>query len=257
VPALTCPLVGQDTLLNSWRALAQTSKDARIVEDDSLAAAIFPDWLPLNNAIMLGEPDASSAAAAALRAAALYDEAGVPAWALWVPAHSTGFGSADRIEAIPGLRRDETTLVMHRELDERLTDDNSLADGDRVVRTSVAAAGRAGDEPVPVHELTPPAPDDTMDAWVIVREGMAVASAWSRIVGDDCGIYAVGTPPTWRRRGLARSLLGHVLADAVRRGARTASLQSTPMGEPLYAALGFIAAGRYEEWVPCAGPESC
>jgi GNAT superfamily N-acetyltransferase len=257
VPALTCPLVGQDTLLNSWRALAHTSKDARIVEEDSLVAAVFPDWLPLNNAILLDEPDASTAAAAALRAAALYDEAGVPTWALWIPAHSTGFGSADRIEAIPGLRRDETTLVMHRELDGRLSEAGGLAEGDRVVRTSVASAGRAGDEPVPVHELTPPAPDDTMDAWVIVREGTAVVSAWSRIVGDDCGIYAVGTPPTWRRRGLARALLGHVLADAFDRGARTASLQSTPMGENLYAALGFIAAGRYEEWVPCASHESC
>jgi hypothetical protein len=41
----------------------------------------------------------------------------------------------------------------------------------------------------------------------------------------------------------------HVLADAYRCSARTATLQSTPMGQPLYESLGFQAVGRYEEWV--------
>jgi len=41
----------------------------------------------------------------------------------------------------------------------------------------------------------------------------------------------------------------HVLADAQRRGARTATLQSTRMGLPLYESLGFEPVGRYEEWV--------
>jgi predicted N-acetyltransferase YhbS len=55
--------------------------------------------------------------------------------------------------------------------------------------------------------------------------------------------------PGWRRQGIARMLVEHVLADAQARGARTASLQSTPMGEQLYRSLGFQPAGRYEEWV--------
>ena len=42
----------------------------------------------------------------------------------------------------------------------------------------------------------------------------------------------------------------HVLADAWERDARSATLQSTEMAQPLYAGLGFVAAGRYEEWVP-------
>ncbi len=84
---------------------------------------------------------------------------------------------------------------------------------------------------------------------MLVHDGVAVAGAWSVIHEQDCGIYAVGTQPEWRRRGFARSLMEHVLADARARGARTATLQSTPLGEPLYASLGFRAAGRYEEWV--------
>lgn len=54
---------------------------------------------------------------------------------------------------------------------------------------------------------------------------------------------------TRRRRGLARALMLHVLADAWHKGARTASLQSTRTGRPLYAGLGFRPVGRYEEWV--------
>jgi ribosomal protein S18 acetylase RimI-like enzyme len=83
----------------------------------------------------------------------------------------------------------------------------------------------------------------------MVRGGVAVAGAWSFEHGRDCGIYTVGTMRNWRRQGLARMLVEHVLADAQRRGARTASLQSTPMGQHLYRSLGFEPAGRYEEWL--------
>jgi predicted acetyltransferase len=88
-----------------------------------------------------------------------------------------------------------------------------------------------------------------LQGWVIVRDGYAVAGAWSLIEGTDCGIYTVATIPQWRRRGLARALMRSVLGDAYRHGARTATLQSTPMGEPLYTSLGFEPVGRYEEWV--------
>jgi GNAT superfamily N-acetyltransferase len=100
-----------------------------------------------------------------------------------------------------------------------------------------------------VEDLPAPDQGSCIDAWVIVREGLAVAGAWSLIDGVDCGIYAVGTSPTWRRRGLARSLMLTVLGEAYRRGARTATLQSTAMGEPLYSSLGFSPTGRYDEWV--------
>ena len=73
--------------------------------------------------------------------------------------------------------------------------------------------------------------------------------AWSYLHRTDCGIYAVGTVASMRRRGFAGALVGHVLAYAARAGARTASLQSTRMGQPLYESLGFVPVGRYEEWI--------
>jgi GNAT superfamily N-acetyltransferase len=92
-----------------------------------------------------------------------------------------------------------------------------------------------------------------LTGWVMLRESVAVASAWSFLNGSDCGIYTVGTQPEWRRRGLAHALMEHVLGEAWRHGARTASLQSTRMGQPLYLSLGFQAVGRYEEWL-CGDP---
>ena len=52
-----------------------------------------------------------------------------------------------------------------------------------------------------------------------------------------------------RRRGVGRHA-GECGVEAWRHGARTATLQSTRMGQRLYSSLGFEAVGRYEEWVP-------
>jgi GNAT superfamily N-acetyltransferase len=236
-------LSGQDTLLASWRALADLSPGARLVRTQSTIAAVFPAWAPLNNAILLAQPSSTTAATAAAELKYLYRSAGVDAWALWLPSAVTTLDGADEVAVVGGMRRDTTTLVMQREL----TGGTPEAEG--VIRTSVDAAGRAGDEPVAAADLEAPDDGSPLDAWVIVRDGLAVAGAWSLVDGVDCGIYAVGTSPTWRRRGLARALMLTVLGDAYRRGARTATLQSTAMGEPLYASLGFSPTGRYDEWV--------
>ncbi len=115
---------------------------------------------------------------------------------------------------------------------------------------SIDAAVLAGDEPVPITDLGERNPDQGLAGWVMLDGDVAVAGAYRFLHGSDCGIYAVGTAPAWRRRGLARHLVAHVLADAARRGARTATLQSTPMAQGVYASLGFEPVGRYEEWVP-------
>jgi GNAT superfamily N-acetyltransferase len=58
----------------------------------------------------------------------------------------------------------------------------------------------------------------------------------------------VFTRPAARGRGLATAVLTAALRDARRRGARTATLQSTPMAEHLYLRHGFRLAGRWQEW---------
>jgi predicted GNAT family acetyltransferase len=66
----------------------------------------------------------------------------------------------------------------------------------------------------------------------------------------DCGIYMVGTVPGARRRGVATALSAHAVTAARDRGCTTASLQSTEMAERIYARVGFVDLGRWEEYVP-------
>ena len=240
-------LPGQDTLLGSWDALAQLSPRAKLIRSSTVVAAVFPSWAPLNNAIMRTTPDSTATASAASQLAPVYAEAGVDAWALWVPSRVTDLEAPDSVAEVGGLKRDTTTLVMRATLPRRLRQHGS------VVRTSIATATRATDEPVSARDIEEPEAQPNLDGWVLIHDQVAVAGAWSFLHDRDCGLYAVGTVPQWRRQGFARVLVEHVLARAQLRGARTASLQSTRMSQPLYESLGFQAAGRYEEW---ASPNS-
>ena len=240
---LALPLAGQDTLIASWRALATISPGAQVHEGHAAVAAIFPLWVPLNNAIAYdASPD--SARLAADEVTPLFDDARVATWALWLSSSANSFDAPDSVGSIDGFTRDTTTLVMHCALSAARPRSSA------VERTTIEAAGRATDEVVPANELPPPDGAGGVDAWVAVVGGYAVAGAWSYLHGSDCGIYAVGTAVDWRRRGAATALMHNVLADAYERGAQSATLQSTRMGEPLYTSLGFRAVGRYEEWVP-------
>jgi ribosomal protein S18 acetylase RimI-like enzyme len=237
-------LPGQETLVASWEALAELSSGARLIRSPATVAAVFPSWLPLNNAIAVAARDSTEAALAAAPLRSIYADAGVGTWALWIPSRATDLDAPDTLRDLAGFTRDTTTLVM------QATVRPGLRRHPGVVRASVAAATRAaGDEPVPLAQLGEP--DDALGlaAWAMVHDGMAVAGAWSLLHDGDCGIYTVGTLPEWRRRGLAGALTEHILADAHRHGARTATLQSTPMAQRLYESLGFAPVGRYEEWI--------
>jgi GNAT superfamily N-acetyltransferase len=77
-----------------------------------------------------------------------------------------------------------------------------------------------------------------------------VAAAMAFDCDDDCGVYNVGTVEAYRRRGYGTALTVAHLYDALGRGCRTASLQSTAMAESLYAAVGFEDLGQIVEYVP-------
>jgi len=228
-------LPGEETLVACWRVLAQGSPDARVVRTASAIAAVFPSWAPLNNAIALDPHEDAEAAVAEI--AGLYADAGVDGWALWVRSPAVSLDAPDDLRNVPGLERDTTTLVM------RATLSSGLRRHDRVVPASIAAVARLDDEPIPVSELGESETDPGLAGWAIVdeQEDVAVACGWSYLHERDCGIYAVETLPAWRRRGLARSLVEHMLAEAARQGARTASLQSTRMAQHLYEGPGLRA----------------
>jgi GNAT superfamily N-acetyltransferase len=242
VCTIVAALPGQETLVASWAALAQQSPGAKLIRTSTAVAAVFPSWAPLNNAIMLTAPNEVATASAASQLAPVYANAGIPDWALWVPSGATDLDAPDGLRGVSGLKRDTTTLVMQATLS------RGLRQSDSVIQTSIATATCATDEPVPASDIEEPEGIPNLSGWVLLHDAVAVAGAWSFLQDSDCGIYAVGTVPGRWRRGFARALVEHVLADAQLRGARTASLQSTRMGQRLYESLGFRPAGRYEEW---------
>jgi ribosomal-protein-alanine N-acetyltransferase len=83
-------------------------------------------------------------------------------------------------------------------------------------------------------------------------ELVAYCSCW--MVFDELHINSLAVDPAWRRRGLARRLLAEVFRDAVRAGARSATLevrQSNTAARLLYERLGFhvegVRRGYYQE----------
>jgi GNAT superfamily N-acetyltransferase len=237
-------LPGELTLLGSWRALARESREAHLTCTPAGLAAVFPHCAPLNNAVLRGPATRATASAAVVELQAVYTAAGVESWALWLPSPATTFDAPDSVAAVEGMTRDTTTLVMTLDVPAGLPADPA------VVRTTVTTAERATEEPVPVDQLPgPPNAVDAVQGWVLTLDEVAIAGAWTYRNGTDVGVYAVGTTPDRRRRGHARTLILHVLAEARRHGVRTASLQSTRMGRRLYESLGFRAVGRYDEWV--------
>ena len=71
------------------------------------------------------------------------------------------------------------------------------------------------------------------------------AGGW--VVDGELQILKVGCAPVWRRRGIARMLLGRVAADARDLGARTASLEvrvSNAGAQEFYRTLGFENRGK-------------
>jgi GNAT superfamily N-acetyltransferase len=78
----------------------------------------------------------------------------------------------------------------------------------------------------------------------VAHHGLRVGGEWACValtltLGDDVSIQYVATPERFRRRGLATVLLRAVLADAHAAGRRTATLQASPDGLPVYERLGF------------------
>jgi ribosomal protein S18 acetylase RimI-like enzyme len=75
-----------------------------------------------------------------------------------------------------------------------------------------------------------------------------VATAAALPYDNDFGwISMVIVDPAWRRRGLARRLMGEC-ADALRRERRTALLDATPAGALVYRGLGFAELATMERW---------
>lgn len=91
---------------------------------------------------------------------------------------------------------------------------------------------------------------DAFPSFAVARAGDALAGvAGLEIRGTDALLRSVAVDPAWRSRGLGRTLVAHLLADAAARGMRSVYLLTTS-AEHYFARLGFEVVPR--DVVPAA-----
>ena len=97
------------------------------------------------------------------------------------------------------------------------------------------------------RRLTPPsfAFDPAVQLFVGRLDGRAVGTSIAIQSRTASGIVAVGTLPEARRRGVGAAVSWAAVAAGVEHGHDTIVLQASPMGFPVYAAMGFRTVVPY------------
>ena len=127
----------------------------------------------------------------------------------------------------------------------RATDERDIAAAGRMI---AAARGTAPDLVDRVFNL---------DAWRagtigcwIAFDGMEAASAAWLTTGEGfLGVWEMVTSPLHRRRGAARAALTAAMAEMQEQGPEGTVLWASPLGQPLYEALGFVTFDHVVPWV--------
>jgi len=116
-------------------------------------------------------------------------------------------------------------------------------DSDREAMRSVFAT---------VHGVTGTTPDGSMAGFYAEAEGTPAGAAMVFVDPvTRVGIIGwVGTNPAFRRRGIGRAVTLAAVLAGFDLGARVLSLQSSPMGLPVYTKMGFATVTGYKIWLP-------
>jgi GNAT superfamily N-acetyltransferase len=236
---------GALTLLAAWDEHARGAKGASVRRFPGVAVAVFPhqpERAVYNNALLDRDLEAVGRAEALDTMAETYAAAGVTDFAAWV--HEADLGMRRDLER-RGYTHRESTRAMGMSLEAiRLPRPRldlappgwTWAEYLRLV--GVPPDFLAGADPAAYHIL------------ITRLDGENVATAMALDHAGDRGIYNVGTLDHARRRGLGTGLTALLVHDARDRGCHTASLQSTPMAERVYANVGFRDLGRFFEYGP-------
>jgi len=125
-----------------------------------------------------------------------------------------------------------------------------MSDESALYRTTMAAGYEGPEEIFSVLAGRSLMEHVSMRAYVTEAEGVPVATSFGVQVDDLVGVFNIAVPPQHRRRGYGRATTAAVLSDAYKNGARTAFLHASPMGVPLYQAMGFRLAESWTVFVP-------
>jgi GNAT superfamily N-acetyltransferase len=227
--------------------VAQASPDARLVELGDVRACLVPS-LPdrsFPNAVTYDRADELTAALPAL--AALYADAGVRAWTVWVPhdddAAREALGKAGHVlDAAPtemGAPLSEVDLEPRQELD---------LDPVAAFREIVAINERAYARPDAFSPGFAGFPIEHAHVYVARWADVPAACVVAIDERDDCGIELAATVPEAQGNGLCSELIRLALRDARTRGCETTTLEGTAAGAPVYRRLGYRDLGALEMW---------
>jgi hypothetical protein len=239
-------LRGLATLIASWEAYADGSPGAGVRRAAGVVAAVFPrepERAIYNNALLERNLTSAARAAALDAMESLYAAAGVGRFTAWV--HEDDMAMRDDLER-RGYTLDSSTRAMGMALGDVLLPRPELALG---ALDWCGYLRRFGLPPSLLHGA-----DLSAFRLVVARfRGEDAAAALAFDHAGDCGIYNLETLKHVRRHGLGTALAALLVHDALARGCQTASLQSTPMAECVYAAVGFRDLGQILEYAPQGG----
>lgn len=236
------------------RLLGGASPGATVVECDGVVASVVPASPERSVFNSVVYRDHGALAAALPELAEAYESAGVRAWTVWTPEEDRR--SAELLES-RDHRLDGVPLAMEAELTSlELAGVASLgAAGGELAWTAdgrMEEVGLLNDAayPVPTGSFPPAlrALAAGARAYVASIAGEPASCVVTLEREGSCGVYFVATRPQARGRGLASALLSQALIDARERGCRTATLQATRMGSPIYERLGFRSLGVLQMW---------
>lgn len=230
---------GIATAVACWTAYARAIPGAQVHRLPHVDVAVFtdgPERDVFNNAVLAHGLGAQERRDAVDALVTTYADAGVTLYAAWV--HETDTAMLAEL-AGRGFVHQETTWAMGRSLDPAAgashadVDAGTWAEYLRVLQLPPGLLERAdpGDFHLALGRL----------------DGDPVATGMVFDHDGDAGVYNVATLERARRRGLGSAVVGVLLRDAVARGARTATLQSTGMARGVYARQGFRDLGRILE----------
>jgi hypothetical protein len=138
----------------------------------------------------------------------------------------------------PVMFGDAVTIAEGETRDVRIVDETSLA-----AYCATMSAGFELPEGVLDAILTPASLRDPSFVALLAYDGDEPVASSALVVSDRCaGVYNVATPPQQRKRGLGEAVTRAAVAEGVRRGCTTTTLQASAMGFPIYARMGYSTA---------------
>jgi hypothetical protein len=133
---------------------------------------------------------------------------------------------------------------------ERVDDEAGVADVVAVNAEAYATYGMPAEVLPELFDRGSALADDPAAHLVVARrDGAPVATAMTFESDGVASVQWVGTVPSARGSGLGALVTTVVTNSAFQRGASSVTLQASPMGEPVYRALGYETIYRYSEYV--------